>query len=251
MKSARDYLFPNVASGLVWYFSRGAIALERSTSGGMLERAKTFSAPKSQVAFPKVVNGIIRYSEREVTARITAEFRNVGGYEPDGDTLEDAGTYSMKLMRLDRVDRQAAAVIEYVYGDAGSAWEPTHDDVVDGKDLPGRLFALWPYTGGGSRLIAQVRIETIESAVKTSHEATKGKEPGVIRKAADEARRVAVAKLDDKKPIHWLYQEWALQKTRPREARAELMAAAAVEAERLHTAACAAWNEVQRGSVER
>ena len=80
MSRAGDELFPNVAGKLLWFFSRGAISLERSTAGGMLERAKNMHVTPSQVTWPKVVDGEIRYSEHELTARITAEFRNEAGH---------------------------------------------------------------------------------------------------------------------------------------------------------------------------
>lgn len=134
---------------LLWYHGIGQAAFERSTFGGMLERAELFGTlgvqvwPSSQPVYDTSGFIVIDW-ERAISARPTAEMRPAAGYTPDDTVLQRYAHMSLMMMRVERVDRLSAAVICELFGDAGARWAATDD---------GRLGALYHLTARGRAMI--------------------------------------------------------------------------------------------------
>lgn len=151
---------------LLWFFGMGQASFERSTFGGMLDRAAAFS---NRDAWPRepVLNdaGHVIGWESAITARPTAETREISGYVPDHEALERYARVSKQMMRVERADAMAATVIAIMFGDSGQRWATTDH---------GRNGSLYHLTVKGCALIdaaanapgaiqltAQQRIESI------------------------------------------------------------------------------------------
>jgi hypothetical protein len=130
---------------LLWYFGIGQTAFERSTFGGMLDRASHFDM---KLKWPReaVLNrhGAIIGYESAITARPTAESREVSGYVPDDAALTRYAHVSSIIMRVERVDALAATVIACLFGDAGQRWAGTEH---------GRNGSLYHLTAKGHSLV--------------------------------------------------------------------------------------------------
>lgn len=133
---------------LEWFFSKGQIAFERSTFGGLLERAELFSAagrvpPAAELVYDD--DGHVIGQCSGITARPTAELREQSGYVPDNETLVRYAHVSMLMTLVERESRQASQVLELLYGDLGQRWAPT---------VPyGRIGALFHITAKGRKLL--------------------------------------------------------------------------------------------------
>ena len=240
MTRRNETLSGHDTENLIWYWSLGQSYFERSTSGGMLERADNFQVHALPVPFPHIIDGAIQYSAREVTARPTAEQRADAGYMPELHIIERAAEVSTRLLRLARAGRESALHLHTVYGDTGSAWEASREQ----PDYPGRLFALWPYTEAGSKLRGLARTDALERAVSAATKAGKGLDADKAAKAVTSARRAALARFEEQRVIDVLWQEYCAQKTRPTDRRGELIESARLTAEGIHRAAVVAWNAV-------
>lgn len=133
---------------LEWFFSRGQIAFERSTFGGMLERAELFSAACHNPTPAELIHdraGRVIGQRSAITARPTAELREQSGYVPDIQTLVRYAHVSMLMKLVERESRQASQVLELLYGDLGQRWAPT--------DPHGRIGALFHITVKGRKLL--------------------------------------------------------------------------------------------------
>jgi len=146
---------------LLWYFGLGQTAFERSTFGGMLDRAAAFSCKDAWPREPVFndAGAIIGY-ESAITARPTAETREVSGYVPDDAALTRYAHVSQLMMRVERLDKVAAAVIGLFFGDAGQRWanNPEH----------GRAGALYHLTSKGRVLIEAA--EKVPGAIQLTAE---------------------------------------------------------------------------------
>lgn len=132
---------------LRWYHGLGQTAFERSTFGGMLDRAAQHAL---KLAWPKLpvlnAKGICIGYESAITARPTAEVRAVSGYVPDDAVLTRYAHVSSMMMRVERKDAFAALVIATFFGDSGEHWA-----TVDTGQ--GRNGALYHLTAKGKALI--------------------------------------------------------------------------------------------------
>ena len=117
-------------ANLTWFYSTGQTLFERSPIGGMLERAEVFHQPYRTAG--------------SISAKPTAEYRNVAVHAPDDKALTKYGDISRLLMLLEGKSALACAVIEALYGDLGARWAPTKH---------GRIAALYHLTEAGKRLL--------------------------------------------------------------------------------------------------
>jgi hypothetical protein len=117
-------------ANLTWFYGKGQTLFERSPLGGMLDRAEAFHQPYC--------------SRGAISARPTAEYRNVVVHAPDNKALEMYGAISRMLMLLERRSALCCAVLEALYGDLGARWAPTR---------VGRLAAVYHLTEAGRRLL--------------------------------------------------------------------------------------------------
>ena len=132
---------------LLWFHGQGQTAFERSTFGGMLDRAASMAV---EYQWPKepVLNaaGAVIGWESAITAWPTAELRPHGGYEPDIATAQRSARVSKVMMRVERSDALAATVIACLFGDSGQRWAD--------KDIGhGRNGALYHLTAKGKAII--------------------------------------------------------------------------------------------------
>jgi hypothetical protein len=181
---------------LLWYHGLGQTCFERSTFGGMLERAEKFSVQASWPQVPVLgLGGSIIGYESGITARPTAEQREVSGYMPDEFALERYARVSLAMMRVERKDGLAAAVIAILFGDAGQRWA--------GSDH-GRNGALYHLTAKGTALIdaaiaapgaiqltADQRVESICIANKVQPKAERSAALAVCARQAEQLERRA------------------------------------------------------------
>jgi hypothetical protein len=158
---------------LLWYHGCGQTSFERSTMGSMLDRANQFGM-KHHWPREAVLNaaGATIGWESAITARPTAETRAVSGYIPDDQALTRYAHVSSLMLRVERVDRLAAAVIALFFGELGNRWAL-------GETGHGRTGALYHLTAKGQALVtaaskdprsvqltAQARIESLAIANK-------------------------------------------------------------------------------------
>ena len=181
---------------LLWYHGLGQTAFERSTFGGMLDRAAQFGLKFSWPQSPVFDSdgGIIGY-ESAITARPTAELREVSGYVPDDAALTRYAHVSATMMRVERKDGLAAAVIAFLFGDAGQRWAASDH---------GRNGSIYHLTAKGNALIdaaiaapgaiqltAEQRIESICIANKVQPKAERSAALAVCARQAEQLERRA------------------------------------------------------------
>ncbi len=153
-------------SNLEWYLGAGTTEFFRSSSGGMLERAKAFSPNRAHDEQGKLLDD--KYDRRtarpdrrkflvargadmqEVDARPTAEVQTSGGTEPSIKVLMRYALVSRRLARVDERSIQAGQVLRTYYGDAGARW---------GRTKHGRIFSLYGSTPAGEALVKRVEGE--------------------------------------------------------------------------------------------
>jgi hypothetical protein len=136
---------------LTWYFGLGQTVFERSTFGGMLERAEMFGGVKhAPVAREPVYDSrtgeCIIGHESALSARPTAELRPEAGYVPDDGQLHLYAVVSSRVMRVERLHAQSAVVLEVLFGDAGQRWT---------GNAHGRLGALFYLTAKGRAMCSE------------------------------------------------------------------------------------------------
>lgn len=131
---------------LLWYHGLGQTCFERSTFGGMLDRAATFDTGNAH--WPKCPvfndNGDVIGHESAITARPTAETKEITGHAPDDEALIRYARVSKQMMRVERRDALASKVLEFLFGDLGARWATTEH---------GRNGALYHLTVKGIALI--------------------------------------------------------------------------------------------------
>lgn len=134
-------------SHLLWYFGLGQTAFERSTSGGMLDRAAQFA---NNDAWPRVQvlgkGGACIGWESAITARPTAESRSISGYVPDEFAMTRYADVSRNMQRVERKDGLAALALSVFFGDIGQKWATSGAE-------HGRNGALYRLTVKGRALI--------------------------------------------------------------------------------------------------
>jgi hypothetical protein len=199
---------------LEWFFSRGQTAFERSTSGGMFERAEMYSIAREYAVERAPVFGkhgqVIGWRD-VLDARPTAELRSIGGYVPNEAQMETYATVSAKLKRLERLSPISVLVLELWYGDMGQRWATQ-----DGLDQPyGRQGALFHVTVKGRALIAK-------------------------------ARKDSRLELSDEEQIEVIVK---VQRAQPRRERGQALAYCAAQAKLLERQARGAWRAVAGGRI--
>lgn len=132
-------------SDLLWYHGIGQTSFERSTFGGMLDRASQFGVDMKWPREPVFnrAGAIIGY-ESSITARPTAEQREISGYVPDDGVLTRYADVSSMMLKVERRDRDSAIVIALLFGDAGQRWAGYEH---------GRIGALYHLTAKGKALV--------------------------------------------------------------------------------------------------
>lgn len=145
---------PGDEAALDWYFGQGQSLFERSTMGGMLERASLFTLP--YLPDPELV--LARKNRQpdeappgEITARPTGHGYQAGGYTPDETALNRFAWISRLVSRVALIETGSAEVLGVYYGDNGARW---------GRTTHGRLFAVYPLTGAGKTLLRKSRTRT-------------------------------------------------------------------------------------------
>ena len=128
---------------LQWFFGRGQVAFERSTMGGMLERANTFNLHAIRER-NKANGGESIDPHGPITARPTAEVRAPSGHVPDDNVLTQYARVSRRLLAVERAWPTGAVVLERFFGDTGARWADSDEK---------RLFALYPLTRAGQKLL--------------------------------------------------------------------------------------------------
>jgi hypothetical protein len=160
----------------------------------MLDRASQFDM---KLHWPKVAvtnaSGVVIGYESGITARPTAEQREVSGYVPEDSALTRYAHISSIMMRVERVDALAAAVIACLFGDSGQRWAGTEH---------GRNGAVYHLTSKGDAMIraaekvegaipltAVQRIESITIANKAQPKADRSQALAVCARQAVELER--------------------------------------------------------------
>lgn len=152
MRVKRAALTQHDAQELEWFFSRGQTAFERSNFGGMLERAELYSvAAQNQASLQDICDddGNVIARVRHVTARPTAELREMAGYVPDNETLQRYAHISAMLKQVEHASPLLAKVLELLFGDHGQRWAPSEPF--------GRLGALFHVTAKGRQMLCEAR----------------------------------------------------------------------------------------------
>jgi hypothetical protein len=201
---------PTDEAALDWYFGPGSALFERSTMGGMLDRASLFSLP--YLPDPELVLARLHRLPHEpppgeVTARPTGHSYQAGGYTPDEGALNRYAYISRILSRVGRAAPFGLDVLSAYYGDQGARW---------GRTRHGRLFSVYPLTEAGKELLRRAR------------KRTKGADLGLC--AAEELAAV-----------------FEVQAVQPMPARRLLGEQARREATKHYERACALWVEVRHG----
>jgi len=190
---------------LLWYHGQGQTAFERSTMGGMLERAQQFGMDKMVWPREPVLNaaGATIGWESAITARPTAETKSISGYVPDDQALTRYAHVSSLMLLVERSDRLAATVIGLFFGELGNRWAL-------GTTGHGRHGSLYHLTAKGQALVAATSADAIQMAPHA---------------------RIEVLAITNK--------------AQPKEARSEALAVCMRQAERLEQQARAVWHEVR------
>lgn len=190
---------------LKWLFGPAQALFERSPASGMIERHGIYNRQAIRSAgyeygMPgraleldddgveryrdtrepvyNAQGGIIGYHPAE-TVDITAETRSSAGYTPDGDALENYGTYSRRVLALGRIAQIHGLVFEAYLGQLGEAYaagvtveikpkkadKPALNMGIETKQRdeptmvrregPGRIAALFHLTPSGAVLLAK------------------------------------------------------------------------------------------------
>lgn len=195
---------------LTWYFGLGQTVFERSTFGGMLERAEMFGGVKHapvarEPVFDSRTGACIIGHESALSARPTAELRPEAGYVPDDGQLHLYAVVSARVMRVERLHAMSAVVLETIFGDAGQRWTGT---------AHGRLGALYHLTAKGRAICTEA-----------------AKVPGAIDMTS--AQRIEAM--------------CAVQAVQPKPERTQQLAFCMAQAEMLELQARATWHQVRSG----
>jgi len=145
---------PRDESDLLWYFGPGQTAFERSTMGGMLERAEAFGSVTYTWPMEPVLTaaGVCIGHRSAITARPTAETHEVSGYVPDDRVLERYAHVSRLVMLVERRSQLSATVLALYFGESGNRWAL-------GTTGHGRVGALYHLTDKGRALVAAASAE--------------------------------------------------------------------------------------------
>jgi hypothetical protein len=175
-------LSPQDECDLLWFFSRGTTSFERSTIGGMLERAELYSVARLYAAEQRPVydpEGRRVGFLTGITARPTAETRAPSGYTPKDHVLHKYAKVSAALARVERASPLSARVLEALLGDLGEHWATLEPH--------GRIGSLFHLTAKGQQLLAAdarraTGLSTVQRMENIVHQHTA--QPNAARRAA-------------------------------------------------------------------
>lgn len=131
---------------LAWYHGPGQASFERSTMGGMLERASSLSIEHRWPTVPVMSGDMVIGRECGITAWPTAETKQVSGNIPDDVVLTRYAHVSSLMLLVERRSRLAANVIALLFGELGNRWAL-------GATGFGRTGALFHLTDKGQALV--------------------------------------------------------------------------------------------------
>jgi len=157
---------PQDEAALSWFYGPGQSLLERSTMGGMLERAELFSV--SFLPDPEQ-DRARREWEREapwteppgaLSARPRSGGHTSSGYTPEEGLVSRYAQVSRLVRAVSERDAGAAGALSLYYGDEGSRW---------GETTRGRMFSLYAYTAAGRELLHRHRTRKKGADLGLSH----------------------------------------------------------------------------------
>lgn len=189
---------PHDEAALDWYFGPGQTLLERSTMGGMLERARLFAT--DFLPDPELDTARRIWARDEpwaeppgaLTARPRGGGHQASGYTPEEGLLSRFARVSRIMQQLAARDVDAAGALVLYYGDQGVRW---------GRTRLGRIFALMPFTVSGKELLQRERRRTKGIDLGLSHaeelsnvlEVDRVQPVAARRALAEKARREALS----------------------------------------------------------
>lgn len=191
-------LSPRDETDLLWFFGLGQTAFERSTFGGMLDRAAQFAVDQSWPKEPVLnANGACIGWESAITARPTAETREISGYVPDDAALTRYAHVSKIMMRVQGVDSLSSTVLACLYGDAAQRWAVSdhgrNGAIYHLTEKGAAIIAAAANAPGAIELTAQARIESICTVNKVQPKQERTGALAVCARQAEELERRARA----------------------------------------------------------
>lgn len=186
---------------LIWFFGQGATMFERSTLGGMLERAELFSVAHycaMQVPVRDTIGRVIGHT-CGIDAQPTAELRASHQHAPDDAALTRYAAVSRLVVAIARRDRDAATALENYYGELGARWARS--------EKPGRIAALYHLTTAGQKLLAESAREqkggvSLAASLRMANEVAA--KPTERRRAGLSAASRQASVLHERACGHWL-----------------------------------------------
>jgi len=190
---------PQDERDLIWFLGYGQTIFEGSTWGDMVERAHAYAYGavrcNSCHGYGFIQKGMITCEECNGMGFVPRKARNTdpdtwtarpthgrGGeasYVPDEQDLSRWAVASRALERVGKVDREAADALTAYYGDHGTRWEPTG---------LGRIFAIYPLTYAGAKLLAASQARGTTEA-RLSADEILGVEADLQRQQDNDVRR--------------------------------------------------------------
>ncbi|MEJ7727626.1 MAG: hypothetical protein WKG00_00245 [Polyangiaceae bacterium] len=163
---------------LIWFYEEGIGAFSRSPLGVALER-------QAALAFDEAGRRIPKATAWTHAADIAHRHRpGEASYMPDETLLLRAASVSRRLRRVAAANARAEQTLEVYYGFIGARWA---------RSTEGRLFALYPLTEAGARLVLD-DIGVQRDATALPHERI-SHALSAQRSAPSEARREQLARM--------------------------------------------------------
>ncbi len=182
---------------LTWYFGDGMSEFFRSPSGAMLERQENlaFDSEGRRIPILPFVRIHMTYVSRGEEIHYTAPGYDNNAmmvrkesfepsYTPSLESLSRFAKVSRKLRCMDEV---SCRTMEAYYGDVGARW---------GRELVGRLFAIYPLTKTGRSMIAAVRAK-FESSDEIRDDEVIATEADLQTRQPNDIRRKKLEKVRD------------------------------------------------------
>lgn len=152
----------------------------------------------------------VRHAREQLTARPRSTKSEGGGYTPTDYALQHYAIACRRIDEVNRFDPRAVVILEAFHGDWGGRWAGTDK---------GRLFALYPLTAAGQKLLKM-------------------------------SRKKAQLENYELRPDEVLAVEFSLQASQPDKLRGELLKSAMEQSKRALAQASRSWNACEPG-IER
>lgn len=201
---------------LDWYFGEGSATFERSTFGSQLEHAELFALatrpcfdcggiPASNFGGEVGGTGFTESGSEcrrcrglgwvvcdqrpsgPLTAKPKPEHRAESGYWPGHDTLVLYATMSRVIKAVAEASSLLACTLRAYYGDQGARWGLTKN---------GRIFAVYPLTKAGQRLLEVSRRRSESRDTVLRDDEVLGVEQELQRAQPNDMRRLLLDKAD-------------------------------------------------------